>query len=260
LGEASLEMSSATFRFYAELNDFLPAAKQQTAFDYFFSQNPSAKDAIEACGIPHTEVDLILANGDSVDFAYQVQNRDYLSVYPVFESLDIAPILKIRPQPLREIRFVLDIHLGKLATCLRLLGFDALYSNRYSDPELAEISHSEGRILLTRDRGLLKRNRVTHGYCLRNLQPKSQVCEVLQRFDLYRLSSPFSRCLRCNGLVRPVDKGEVVSLLPPRIRLEFDTFFQCARCGQTYWEGSHYKQMAARVSQWLKRDSTSADA
>jgi hypothetical protein len=252
-------MSKATFRFYAELNDFLPVPRRQIAFDYLFSQTPSAKDAIEACGVPHTEVDLILANGCSVDFNCQVQNGDYLSIYPVFESLDLTPLLKIRPQPLREIRFVLDIHLGKLATYLRLLGFDTLYSNQYSDPELAEISSRGGRILLTRDRGLLKRSCVTHGYCLRNHQPELQVREILQRFDLYRLATPFQRCLGCNGLVGPVEKREVESLLPPRTRLLFEKYYQCSHCGKAYWEGSHYKQMATQVSQWLEGKTGGVD-
>jgi hypothetical protein len=157
----------AWFRFYAELNDFLPPARRMTAFEHPFLDAAPVKDMIESFGVPHTEIDLILANGASVDFAYLVQDGDHISVYPVFEALDITPVLRLRPQPLRESRFVLDAHLGRLAGYLRMAGFDTLYRNDFTDPELAYISHDEHRILLTRDIGLLKRSMVTHGYFVR---------------------------------------------------------------------------------------------
>jgi len=145
-------MRSANFRFYAELNDFLPTDRKAGSFDHTFNGQPAVKDTIEALGVPHTEVDLIIANGVSVDFSYLLQDGDRVSVYPVFESIDIAPVLRVRPQPLRETRFVLDIHLGRLAGYLRMLGLDALYRNDYRDEELANLSSQDARILLTRDR------------------------------------------------------------------------------------------------------------
>jgi len=199
-------MNQVYFRFYAELNDFLPLERRMLGFVHTFEKNPSVKDTIEALGVPHTEVDLILVNGESVDFAYLLRDGDRISVYPVFEAIDITPLLRVRPQPLREIRFVLDVHLGKLANYLRLFGFDTLYQNDYEDAQLAQISRSEKRILLTRDMGLLKRNLVTHGYFLRETNPKFQLREIIRRFDLFRLITPFRRCISCNGLVHLVDK------------------------------------------------------
>ena len=183
-------MSQVTFRFYAELNDFLPPPRRMVSFTHTFAGSVSVKDMIESLGVPHTEVDLILANGRSVDFTYLVAGGDRLSVYPVFESLDITPVLRVRPQPLRQTRFVLDTHLGRLASYLRLLGFDTLYRNDYADEELAHISSREKRILLTRDRGLLKRSEVTHGYCLRSTVSAEQLREVVQRFDLAGSARP----------------------------------------------------------------------
>lgn len=139
---------------------------------------------IESLGIPHTEVDLILVNDESVDFSHAVQDGDRVSVYPVFEAFDISPIVRVRPQPLRESRFVLDVHLGRLASYLRILGFDTLYRNDYDDEELAGFSRNDGRILLTRDRGILKRSEVTHGYWVRENRPREQVVGVVRRFDL----------------------------------------------------------------------------
>ena len=147
--------NTAEFRFYEELNDFLPENRRKILFPFAFEGTPSVKDSIEALGVPHTEIDLILVNGISVDFGCLIRDGDRISVYPVFESIDITPLVRVHSQPLREPRFVLDMHLGRLARYLRMLGFDTLYRNDYADAELARISSQEYRILLTRDPGLL---------------------------------------------------------------------------------------------------------
>lgn len=245
-------MNRAYFRFYAELNDFLTPERRFTTFACSFEVSPSVKDMIEALGVPHTEVDLILVNGESMDFSYRVQDGDRISVYPVFETIDISPIVRVRPHPLREPRFVLDIHLGRLARYLRLLGFDTLYRNDFQDEELARISRAQRRILLTRDRGRLKRNEVTHGYCVRATAPREQLVEVLRRFDLFRIVAPFTRCLRCNGHLQPVRKEDVLHRLPPRVRQQYDEFCACQACGQVYWKGSHYRRMQWFVEEVLR--------
>jgi uncharacterized protein with PIN domain len=242
---------TAHFRFYAELNDFLPQDRRQVIWERYFEVRGSVKDMIEAIGVPHTEVDLILANGESVDFDYLVENGDYVSVYPVFESVDITPLLRVRPRPLRVARFVLDVHLGRLATYLRMIGFDALYSAGYCDEELAHISVEERRILLTRDRGLLKRGQVTHGYWVRATEPRRQLVEVLRRFDLFGQTAPFRRCLRCNSLLEPVRKEEIVGRLPSKTRQCYDEFAQCRTCDRVYWKGSHYERMQRFIEQVL---------
>jgi hypothetical protein len=236
-----------SLRFYAELNDFLPPARRGVTFRHPFELPAAVKDLIESLGVPHTEVDLILANGQSVDFTYRIRDGDRISVYPVFETLDITPLLRVRPEPLRRTRFVLDTHLGRLAAYLRLMGFDALYRNNTSDEELAEISQVQRRILLTRDRGLLKRSQVTHGYCLRSTSSRQQLVEVFQRFDLHGAARPFTRCLRCNGLLHPVSREAVGHLIPAGTADLYDTFAQCESCGQVYWPGSHHRRMQQMV-------------
>ena len=167
-------MSEASFRFYANLNDFLPAARKQVEFEHPFNGRVSIKDMIEVLGVPHTEIDLILVNGESVDFRYRAGWRPdrRLPGVRVVRRYAAGPAA---PQPLRDPRFVLDMHLGKLAAYLRMVGFDTLYRNDYDDGDLARISHDERRILLTRDRGLLKRSMVTHGYCVRETNPRLQL-------------------------------------------------------------------------------------
>jgi len=252
------EANSAEFRFYEELNDVLPAGRRQRSFVYAFSGQPAIKDAIEAIGVPHTEVDLILVNGVSVGFDYRLQSGDRVSVYPVFESLDIGAVTRLRPLPLREPKFVCDVHLGKLARRLRLLGFDVAYRNRATDPELVATALAEQRIILTRDRGMLKLKQVTHGYLVRSPHVGEQVLEIIRRFDLVKHVEPFSRCTPCNGLLRPVAKAEVEAALPPKTRACCDEFYRCAVCGKVYWKGTHFSRMQAEVRQ-IVAQSTDPD-
>ncbi len=230
-------------RFYAELNDFLSPTQRGKTFLHRIEGRVSIKDMIESLGVPHTEIDLILVHGVSVDFSYTVRPGDRISVYPVFEALDISPVLRLRPRPLRQSRFVLDVHLGKLARYLRLMGFDSLYRNDFSDDELAALSCRESRILLTRDRGLLKRNVVTHGYCVRDTRPQKQLLEILHRFDLFNSIRPFERCLQCNGRLEAIDKKSIQHRLGPTTRQHFTEFRTCAICHRIYWPGSHHQRM-----------------
>jgi len=244
------KMKQVCVRFYAELNDLLPAHLRYITFPHFCDNRSSVKDLIESLGVPHTEIDLILVNGESVEFAYLVQAGDRISVYPVFESIDITPLVRVRPQPLRESRFALDTHLGRLARYLRLLGFDTLYRNDYTDDELARLASAEHRILLTRDPGLLKRRVVTHGYWIRTSDPQEQVREVLERFDLRGAMTPFTRCLRCNTRLQAVRKEDFLDRLPPMTKVLYDEFCWCATCGRAYWKGSHYRRMVQWIERW----------
>jgi uncharacterized protein len=236
-------MMHACIRFYAALNDFLaPERRAQTSTSSFYVSG-SVKDLIESLGVPHTEVELILVNGEPVNFAYRVQDGDRISVYPPFRSLDVSPLLTLRPEMPGEYRFVADAHLGRLAGYLRMLGFDTWYRRDSADEELAAISAGEERILLTRDSGLLKRNIVTRGYFVQTTDPARQVVEVLQRFDLVSKIQPFRRCIHCNAVLQPARKEEVLDRLLPETRQYYEEFFLCPNCGRIYWKGSHYRRM-----------------
>ena len=236
-------MTRLAFRFYQELNDFLPPGRRQREFEHWINGRASVKDAIEALGVPHTEVDLILVSGQSVGFDRLLQDGDRVSVFPRFESLDISPLLHLRPAPLRQPRFVLDGHLGRLAAYLRLFGFDCLYDADWDDDTLATLSAEGERLLLTRDRGLLKRKAVTRGYCPRQTHPRRQLVEVLRRFDLLGASRPLSRCMVCNGLLEEVGKAQILGSLPPAVAREQEEFQRCRGCGRIYWRGSHHARL-----------------
>ncbi len=245
-------MNTATFRFYAELNDFLPPEKRQRVVGYKFRGGPAVKDAIEALGVPHTEVDVVLVNGCSVDFAYHLRPDDRVAVYPVFESLDITPLVRLRQRPLRRTAFLTDVHLGKLTRLLRMLGVDTAQSEAVEDAHIVATAVEEARIILTRDRQLLKHNAVTHGYWVRSTQPLEQAREVVRRFDLSSQVQPFRRCLSCNGLLAPVDKQDVLPRIPPKTALWQDDYYVCADCDKLYWRGTHFPKLQDMIERILE--------
>jgi len=234
-------------RCYAELNDFLPPDRRQREIDVRLDAPAPVRHLIVNLGIPPTEVELVMIGGVSVDLDAGLQDGDRVALYPMFESLDVSPLLRVRRRPLRTVRFIADAHLGRLARYLRLLGFDTLFSNDLGDERLASIAAGEGRIVLSRDRNLLMRRMITHGLYVPHKRASEQVQHVLDRLDLYRLIRPFTRCTVCNGLLVAVPKHEVEDELPPRVVTAFREFWRCTGCSRVYWKGSHYDRLASFV-------------
>jgi len=240
-----------TLRFYAELQDFLHRRFRKQPVVRTLNHRTTVMDVIESCGVPHTEVELVLVNGTPVDFDHHVNPGDHLSVYPVFESLDVAGVPRPRPKPLRDLSFAADAHLGKLARRLRLLGFDVRFQPDVPDDQLVSWMHREGRIILTRDRALLMRREVTRGYLVRSSDPATQTVEVVRRFDLLGLIKPFSRCPNCNGVLEAVPKEEILDRLEPLTKKYFNRFSHCRDCQRIYWRGSHHQRVSQFI-QWVR--------
>jgi uncharacterized protein len=236
------------FRFFGDLNDFLPPAQRGRWIDYLLDGTVAVKHPIESLGVPHPEVEQILVNGGAVTFAHRLQDGELVRVFPQDCVLAVEDPAPLRPPLHHPIRFVLDTHLGRLAAYLRMLGLDAVYRNDYDDAALASIAHKERRVLLTRDRGLLKRKIVVYGYCIRQTKPRVQLIDVMVRYDLVQDVRPWRRCLRCNGLLEPVDKAEILHLLEPKTKRYYDEFWRCRSCGQVYWQGSHRDRMQNFIS------------
>jgi len=249
-------MVTAIFRFYEELNDFLAPERRQREFSVACARAATTKHMIEALGVPHTEVELILVNGESVGFDRPLQDGDRVAVYPRFETLDITPLLRVREWPLRVTRFVADAHLGGLARLLRMAGFDTLYRNDYHDREIADIAIREGRIVLTRDRDLLKLRDITHGCYVHALKPAEQFGEMVDRLDLARSLRPFTLCMACNAPLRAIDKAQMLEKLPPSVQANYERFTICELCGRIFWEGSHWKRMQALLDESLRASTT----
>ena len=240
-------------RAYAELNDFLRPGSRGVTVRRPCRSHQTVKDVLEATGIPHTEIDLILVNGEPVGFEHRPAVGDRIAVYPMFEALDIESTARLRPVPLREPRFVIDVNLGRLAQLLRLLGFDVWWSNDADDHTLTDISLNQQRILLTRDRGLLKRRAITHGLFVHSEQPEEQTREVIRRLDLRRRAAPLTRCVRCNGRLAAVTKAQVIDRLEPLTRRYYDEFRRCADCGQIYWRGAHFGRLVSLIDRLLEQ-------
>jgi uncharacterized protein len=250
---------TVTLRFYEELNDFLPERMRKKDMVVENKDRRSVKDLIESLGVPHVEVDLILVNSESVDFSYIIQDKDHISVYPEFEAFDTSGITRLRPWALRESRFILDVHLGKLAKLLRLLGFDVDYVQHRDGSHLAEISRKTKRIFLTRDRQLLKRRMVDRGFVIRNTDPEKQVFEVLERLDLWSSIRPFIRCIECNGMIEILSATRLEKekhRIPHGVFLRCSEFYLCNTCGKIYWKGSHYYKLQQKIERIVKAANT----
>lgn len=246
--DAPRALHAVELRFYEELGDFLPEALRRRSFVHRFAGTRSVKDLVESLGVPHPEIDLILVDGVSVDFDHLVGGGERIAVYPEFERLDIAPIVRLRPAPLRDPRFVCDVHLGTLARDLRLLGFDTTYATDFDDATIVRIAVDQHRIVLTRDRGILVRKAVTHGHWIRSTDPFEQIVEVASALHLTSRFDPFTRCRECNAELRRHTLEELADALPSHAAREYDAFARCTGCQRIYWRGSHYDRLQERVA------------
>ena len=224
-------MSEARFTFHGRLNDFLKRDQRGTSIIIKFRGQQSIKHFAVSLGAPHPEIGRVQVNGREGNVNDITQDGDQVDLYPIENGCPIQP------------RFILDCHLGRLTAHLRMLGFDCLYQSDYEDPRMTEIAIQDNRILLTRDRRLLMRKVLQHGYCLRSLNSLEQLKEVLERFDLAGRISPFHRCIRCNHPLETVDKELIFHRLEPLTKKYFDEFHICPACSQIYWKGSHYEKM-----------------
>jgi uncharacterized protein len=226
-----------TFRFYGELSFFLSASAAENAIPYFFNGKPSVKDAIEAQHVPHTEVGSIFIDETPVDFNAHLFDTQHIDVHPIISPVTTACPIRLSPPP--QLRFVADVHLGRLTRYLRLLGFDVFYKRHFDDPDIIRCSLREQRTILTRDRRLLHIKDVTHGCCLHSQIATEQLHQLTVRYNLKENAQPFSRCPTCNGLLHDVGKQSVIDRLEPKTILHYDAFRQCDSCGKVFWKGSH---------------------
>lgn len=251
-------MAQATFKFIGEVNDLLPKEKRGVTFTHKFKDKPSIKDTIESLGVPHTEVNVIIINEKSENFFYLLKDGDSINIYSFFTTPKTQRIIQLQPKIPKQISFILDVHLGKLASFLRMLGFDSLYSNLYEDAEIADISELENRIVLTRDKGLLMRKKINYGYYVRETNPKKQLIEVLTRFNLFEKITPFQRCLNCNGDLEKIDKQLILDQIPEKTSKYINQYYHCLDCKQIYWPGSHFQDMQNFVKTILDLENLSS--
>jgi uncharacterized protein with PIN domain len=232
-------MKVAHFHFDEDLAALLPGRRGELDLDYPFTGPQSAKHLIESLGIPHTEIGSLRVNGETVAPDFQVRDGDDVAVAASRQETEAT----------REPQFILDGHLGRLAAHLRMLGLDCMYRSEAADQELACASVAEDRILLTRDRRLLMRKIITHGHLVRNLIPRRQLREIVDRYHLRPWIKPFQRCIRCNHLLESARKADLADRLEPLTRRYFDEFRICPVCKQIYWKGSHFDKMVRLIAE-----------
>ncbi len=250
MGEA-MQHAVATFRFHGQLNELLPRGQRDRDIVYRCARAATVKNAIEALGVPHTEVGVILVNGEPANLAWPMRDGDSVVVYPCLacgggQVLDGAP-----EWPLPDARFVADAHLGGLARLLRMLGFDTVFRNDIADEDIARLAEEEGRAVLSRDRELLKRRGIVHGCYLHALRPEEQLRAVVKRFGLAASARPFTRCLHCNLPLQAVEKAAVLDHLPPKVAALHERFMTCPGCARIFWKGSHWARMREMLATLL---------
>jgi uncharacterized protein len=226
---------TATFRFHGDLEPLLAREQRGAAFSYPVARAATLKNAIEALGVPHTEVGRLLVNGMAATLDRAVRQGDAIEVLPWPDDGTAAPI--------GERRFVADAHLGALARYLRMLGFDTAHANDLGDAAIQRLARGELRVVLTRDRELLKCRDIHFGCLVRALRPDEQLRAVAARYGLAARAEPFSRCLCCNLPLDQVSKAEIADRLPEQVRAHQERFMACHGCRRIYWPGSHYARM-----------------
>jgi uncharacterized protein with PIN domain len=239
--------------FNGDLPELLPLKKRKKNLIIDCVCKRSVKDLIQSLGVPHTEVGEILVNNQKVDSSYLLLGDEKVEVFPVPVPAEshLQPVNNDPP------RLICDVHLWKLARRLRLLGFDTWFDQRWDDEELADIAHRERLILLTRDRGLLKRNKVEQGLLIRNTDPEKQVIEILQRLGIGKIVNPFTRCLLCSGILKPASwedeffQKKLKPQIPAKVLEWCSEYHFCVSCEKVFWKGSHYKKLTRLIKKYL---------
>ncbi|MBN1332267.1 MAG: hypothetical protein JW971_00760 [Synergistales bacterium] len=220
----------------------------------FFSQRCTpVKDVIESMGVPHTEIGAIMAEGEERDFGFLPREGMCIQVFPVTPPLDITRPTCLRPEPFGKVLFVADVNVGKLARLLRIAGFDTAYKNTWSDSTIASVASREERVVLTKDRNLLKRKVITYGRLIRSIRPWDQLEEVIDFFGLREQVFPFRRCPSCNVPLQRIPKTQILDRIEPLTRLFFDEFHLCPECERIYWPGSHYYKIIRKLEKLEKQ-------
>ena len=238
-----------SLRFLGDTKELLKKKWQHAdPVHYPLTRRASIKDIIEALGIPHTEAGRIETEaGQEVDFSYLPECEETLSIHPISAGLPVTCKSMLHPQPLQDIKFLADINVGKLARLLRMAGINTATVTGGPITEIADQAVKSSRIMLSTNRDLLKQSRIVFGRLVRSAHPISQFRDIRDTFNLVPLFKPFSRCMKCNGPLNPVDKKKIVHRLKPLTIKYYSTFKQCESCSSLYWPGSHHEKMSAEL-------------
>jgi uncharacterized protein with PIN domain/sulfur carrier protein ThiS len=237
-------VATARFRIYPAIAAFVATERRNVPFDHDCARAATLKNALEALGIPHTEIAAVRVNDAPATLERIVRDADYVEAWGYADTGTTQPTVGLD--------FVADAHLGGLARFLRMLGFDTIHANSITDADIRRLAYDERRVVLSRDRELLKCADVMTGCYVRAIRPEAQLREVACRFGLAKHARPFTRCLRCNTPLTTVDKSQVLCELPQSVARDQHAFYRCGSCNRIYWPGSHYVRMRAALERMLQ--------
>ena len=233
----------AAFEIAPELRGFLARERRVNAVTVEYARAATLQQAIESLGVPHTEIGRVLVNGAPATLSRTVRAGDCVEVFP--HGPGQAPF----DEPLA---FLADAHLGGLARMLRMLGFDTVYEQSLPDAAIVALARAEHRVVLTRDRDLLKCRDVARGAYVRALKAEQQLREIAARYPIAHRMRAFTLCLHCNAVLAPASEQAIAEHVPERIRARYSTFMWCPQCGRVYWEGSHWERMRSVLATTLE--------
>ena len=235
--------------FHNDLQMLLKKSQAGKVVKYALKRRASLKDIIESQGVPHTEVAQILLGNKELGFAFIPVGGEDIDIFPFSEEISVFNSTLLRPQPMSSLKFMVDINVQKLARNLRIIGFDTSMVPDMRLIEIGKVATSEHRIVITRNRELLKCNTVVHGHLVRSEDHVIQLQEVVKLYKIKLHIKPFSRCIACNGDLMSVTKQDIIHRLEPLTRKYFNTFKRCSDCEKIYWQGSHYNQMLKMITE-----------
>lgn len=233
-------MQTVVLTFDSSLTPLIPLALRGHPVVRAWADGATLKHAIEALGVPHTEVGQVLVNDAPAPMEAMVPASGHIAVSCAQPALPVAPL-----------HFLCDAHLGATARLLRMAGFNTAYDNNYADAAIEALAQAEDWIVLSRDRELLKRRGILRGAFIRAREPQAQMREIVSRFRLVDMAKPFSRCLECNVPLRMLSPEEAGASVPPRVRERQHLFSTCDVCRRIYWPGSHWARMNAVLADML---------
>ncbi len=228
---------------HGDLVDLLPKNRRHRTIRLILDRRASIKDIIESQTIPHTEIGRMEMEGRQLSFRHIGENGERIHLHPFSRHTPLTTATVLRPEPLENIAFMCDSTVSRLGRHMRMAGLDTANAPEASLVEVGSQASAAGRILVSRNRDLLKCRTVNFGQLIRSVHHRLQLREVFVRFRPENLIAPFSRCLVCNSTLVAVDKEEILHLLEPLTRKYYHSFKKCSACNKIYWHGSHIVRM-----------------
>lgn len=247
-------LNNLSLIFYGDTKELLnkPCRSNDGVVKYPLNRQASIKDIIESLGVPHTEIGCLLLESTPKTFTFIPDGREEIHIHPLSPDLPVTSATLLRPNPLPRLQFMVDVNVNKLAHLMRMAGIDTATVPGESYRLIAQAASREKRILLSRNKDLLKYNEVIFGRLIRSQNTFKQFAEVIKLYSLASQFRPFSRCMLCNIVLKQVVKKDIIHRLEPLTKKHYTVFKECPGCNRLFWRGSHHDQMVKKLKTLLQ--------